>query len=610
MIDGCKISLKKCFRYIGVWICFVCLSGSSWATNKSSVLNELLKETEAICERESAKAQPVMRSIRVYSDSLICDDNISRDSLIVDVANRIATGLNESRLYNLTIEYTKMACRVLHKNVPEGKMRAKAIIELLLIQASAYQDLGLHSPSVNNYFFALEQAKKYDLTELSAVVYNNLGTAFQRQGKYEKSDSLLIQAIQINEQRKDKQKLFINYNNLAVSYAKRENHTKALEYAFLALHQLDPQKDKDMEQLMKLSIASIYLNHNEPLMALKMVREVKENQELSGQKNYLFYTYRLLTNIYLKQNRMDMALETLQQVNWFMDFSYSDKEWMDMLQMYAKTYALKQDYARAYTYLVRADAVKDSLADIEIKHQLANIEEMYLAGQERLRQELVMQEEERRNNRLIYYVLAAVIVVLTVIIVVVYRKSVRSGRAKDLQLSAAREEQETIRVRKEAEKEDLKKQIAQYQEELQRQKKMLVSFSIQSVQNESYMEKLNEEIKKILLEINMKDTEKKKHVKQIISEINQYTTGSRWDEFRYRFENVHESFFRNLSEACADLTVKDLHMCALLRLGLSTKEIAAITFKEVRSIESSRNRLRKKLGLSEKEDLLKYLSGF
>ena len=139
MIDGCKISLKKCFRYIGVWICFVCLSGSSWATNKSSVLNELLKETEAICERESAKAQPVIRSIRVYSDSLICDDNISRDSLIVDVANRIATELNESRLYNLTIEYTKMACRVLHKNVPEGKMRAKAIIELLLIQASAYQ---------------------------------------------------------------------------------------------------------------------------------------------------------------------------------------------------------------------------------------------------------------------------------------------------------------------------------------------------------------------------------------------------------------------------------------------------------------------------------------
>ena len=54
----------------------------------------------------------------------------------------------------------------------------------------------------------------------------------------------------------------------------------------------------------------------------------------------------------------------------------------------------------------------------------------------------------------------------------------------------------------------------------------------------------------------------------------------------------------------------DKDLCALLRLGLSTKEIAAITFKEVRSIESGRNRLRKKLGLSEKEDLVKFLTRF
>ena len=46
--------------------------------------------------------------------------------------------------------------------------------------------------------------------------------------------------------------------------------------------------------------------------------------------------------------------------------------------------------------------------------------------------------------------------------------------------------------------------------------------------------------------------------------------------------------------AVATLTVKEKHLCAFISLGLSTKEIAAITFREVRSCESSRNRLRKK----------------
>jgi DNA-binding NarL/FixJ family response regulator len=55
------------------------------------------------------------------------------------------------------------------------------------------------------------------------------------------------------------------------------------------------------------------------------------------------------------------------------------------------------------------------------------------------------------------------------------------------------------------------------------------------------------------------------------------------------------------------LTVKEKRLCAFISLGLSTKEIAAITFREVRSCESSRNRLRKKMGVSPDTDLTAFL---
>ena len=281
-----------------------------------------------------------------------------------------------------------------------------------------------------------------------------------------------------------------------------------------------------------------------------------------------------------------------------------------MLSLFAEIYAEKNEYANAYRNLARAVSIKDSLSDIENRHQVTDIEEMYLAGQERNRQESVAAEQERKKNAIVYTLLIVIIVSLVVMLLRNRLSSARKRAASAESLQEAHRQFEAELQRKEEEKAQLEKQLASQDEMLLQQKREMVSLSIQSVQNENYIEKLNEEMKRLLLEINVKETEKRKHIKEIISKINQYNTQSSWEEFRYRFENVQDSFFQKLSAQYPDLTTNDQHLCALLRLGLSTKEIAAITFKEVRSIESGRNRLRKKLGLSEKEDLVKFLTRF
>ena len=281
---------------------------------------------------------------------------------------------------------------------------------------------------------------------------------------------------------------------------------------------------------------------------------------------------------------------------------------MPLLSLFAEIYAEKNEYANAYRDLARAVSIKDSLSDIENRHQFTDIEEMYLAGQERNRQESVAAEQERKKNAIVYTLLIVIIVSLVVILLRNRLSSARKRAASAESLQEAHRQFEAELQRKEEEKAQLEKQLASQDEILLQQKREMASLSIQSVQNENYIEKLNEEMKRLLLEINVKETEKRKHIKEIISKINQYSTQSNWEEFRYRFENVHDSFFQKLSAQYPDLTTNDQHLCALLKLGLSTKEIAAITFKEVRSIESGRNRLRKKLGLSEKEDLAKFLA--
>ncbi len=80
-----------------------------------------------------------------------------------------------------------------------------------------------------------------------------------------------------------------------------------------------------------------------------------------------------------------------------------------------------------------------------------------------------------------------------------------------------------------------------------------------------------------------------------------------WQEFEMRFENVYESFYQTLNQLFPDLSPSEKKLCALLKLNLSSKEIAALTFQNSQSIDMARYRLRKKLKLNPNDNLIDFL---
>ena len=81
-----------------------------------------------------------------------------------------------------------------------------------------------------------------------------------------------------------------------------------------------------------------------------------------------------------------------------------------------------------------------------------------------------------------------------------------------------------------------------------------------------------------------------------------------WEEFEVRFQDVHSDFYDNLNKKFPNLTPNEKKICSFLRLNMSTKEISAITYQSVRSIDMARFRLRKKLELDTDENLVSFLS--
>ncbi len=96
-------------------------------------------------------------------------------------------------------------------------------------------------------------------------------------------------------------------------------------------------------------------------------------------------------------------------------------------------------------------------------------------------------------------------------------------------------------------------------------------------------------------------------VNRIKSKLSISTTENFWKEFQLRFENVHESFYGILNQKFPDLTPGEKKLCALLKLNLSSKDIAVITSQNPQSVDMARYRLRKKLNLKQDENLIEFL---
>lgn len=83
-----------------------------------------------------------------------------------------------------------------------------------------------------------------------------------------------------------------------------------------------------------------------------------------------------------------------------------------------------------------------------------------------------------------------------------------------------------------------------------------------------------------------------------------------WSFFEQAFNNADKDFLDKIKFSHPDLTPNDLRFCAYLRLNLSSKEMAPLLNISIKSVETKRYRLRKKLGLEHDNGLVNYILKF
>ena len=97
-------------------------------------------------------------------------------------------------------------------------------------------------------------------------------------------------------------------------------------------------------------------------------------------------------------------------------------------------------------------------------------------------------------------------------------------------------------------------------------------------------------------------------IKRLIDE-NLHMDGDYWEQFVGHFIQVAPHFFEELKQRFPDLTPNEIKLCAYIRIGMSSKQIAQMLNLSPESVNKNRYRLRKKLGLDKDTALDEIIAG-
>ena len=142
--------------------------------------------------------------------------------------------------------------------------------------------------------------------------------------------------------------------------------------------------------------------------------------------------------------------------------------------------------------------------------------------------------------------------------------------------------------------------------EIDLKQKELSNLSLYIKQERDYLEKVCEQLTEISKIQNLEEMREKIH-RQGVELRENLRFSKEMDQFYTEVEEMHKNFVSRLLMRCPNLTERERRLAILLRLGLSSKEIAGLMSIETKSIEINRYRLRKKLRLDRNENIVQYL---
>ncbi|MRI00097.1 hypothetical protein GH721_06055 [Kriegella sp. EG-1] len=518
------------------------------------------------------------------------DSQADLDSLNSDVLYEKGVALRFQRP-NQSITLLEKA----HKNFLIVGDTLKAIKALLEMPYQYGQKVD-YAKTYDGLWLALFLADDIDNQAIKATIYTRLGRLYSFYKKEEKALEYLNTALEINKDLISKNEvdtsiLVQNYYLFCATYRELDKPNLAKKYLDSCFLNYKNSNEIIFKSYLKFEKSFILTKEERYNEALEIMNEI-EPWFIENRPSYLVLVYTYWGDIYGNQNNLKesekyfkKAIETSVKYNSHLDFSILVHERL------ANLYVSKGNYKKAFASQSIAKELDTQFFDSRslVNRPLLEIKDEFRLEKERQekliqKQRLEQLEQEDKISFLQRIILLGALV-FTLIIAFVYVLQIRAKHKVEKAL---------IRRNKELE-------IQKSKELLELKNKELATSALQLVEKDEFLKDIKNKLKG---ENGNIQTDEINRVLKSISHSNQ----NNWEEFKLRFTQVNEDFYKQVTTRYPKLSQADQKICALIKLNFSSKEMARLLGISVESVHTTRYRLRKKMGLDRSVNLEDFIA--
>jgi tetratricopeptide (TPR) repeat protein len=411
-----------------------------------------------------------------------------------------------------------------------------------------------------------------------SVIYHNLASLYVNMKYYEKAEYYIEKAIEIVPENEIPK----NTLNTLATIKMRANKLDESEKIFLNII-----KDAEMSQI-KPQLARGYANLGNVYRRQKRFDEaivsINKSNELCNELGIVFGVLVNKVNkaeVYLDEKNYDEAENLLKSVELQLDKLPNAQVEMELYRLLAEVYLKKGQKSQSDKYFRDYIEIKEGLFGDQTKSiitewELSNEREKNIVESSAMQFQI---QKERNQKRLILLTLCFLLI-LSVLVFFLRR---RKQRLVNQML-----EQEKLAL----------------EFKLELKEKELLADSLKELSIMSTKDSIYTELKEIIQDLPKSHQDKfNKMMQELRSNQNQAVL----DEFEERFVGVYDVFFEKLKNIADNISPTEVRICALIKLNLSTKEIAMITNRSIGTIDNARAKIRKKLNLAEDENLQSFI---
>lgn len=374
--------------------------------------------------------------------------------------------------------------------------------------------------------------------------------------------------------------------NLGICFKELEMSDSAMYYYKIARQFIHRTNNTSTLAVLYSNMGNLYLSLKEYDGALAYIDSslalcVSSNIEVGILINQLN-----LAQVFMEQGNFTESLDRLNSVKSLLNIYRIPDLNQAFLQNYSETLYGLGRYNEAYDYLKKHSELKDSLESASTKHTVEIWKSEYekqVTEIENIELQNTLAEKEHEHQIFWLIVIGVMFLLLTILTIQHFR----------IRLSKA------IQSRKD----DAKKNA---EELLELKTKEALSQSLQLANFIEYSKAWEDQLKE-LKETSTNSTLKTK-ISAIIRDMHRKLTNKHWDEFESHLAQLNYEFYHKLLGINDDLTPTELKVAAMLKMNLSSKEIASLTGRSSRTIDNLRSLIRKKLSKEvEIQDLQAFL---